>query len=160
KPFARTRGEHAQARVAVPGRAVADAAEAPAGQDDVLFEDALGAAADAEIDIADDPGTGPVRSVFAALAHRRDAGDELRLAQGAQFWRPLGAGHLAAFEKDRRADVVPAVQVFDQVIQQVVFAGRFPQVMVWVDDRPPGLERRFLGRGKPVLADRQVASGG
>ncbi len=66
EPLSGARGEHPQARVGVPGRAVADAAEAPAREDDVLFEDALGAAADAEIDIADDPGAGPRRAVFAS----------------------------------------------------------------------------------------------
>src|SRR5579862_8325829 len=81
KPLARARGEDPQARVGVPGRAVADAAEAPARQRDVLFEDALGAAADAEIDVADDPLAGARLAVFAAFAHRRDAGDKLRLAQ-------------------------------------------------------------------------------
>ena len=40
EPLAGARGEHPKARVAMPGRAVADAAEAPAREDDVLFEDA------------------------------------------------------------------------------------------------------------------------
>src|SRR6266567_5272091 len=107
----------------MPRRAVADAAKAPAGEDDVLFEDALGAAADAEINIADDPGAGVRRAVFAAFAHRRNPGDELRLAERAQFRRSLGAVHLPAFEENRRADVVPAVQVLHQIVEQVAVAG-------------------------------------
>src|SRR5438270_14026315 len=94
----RAGGEDPEARILVPGRAVPDAAETSAGQDDVLLQNALGAAADAEIDIADNAGAGARRAVFAALAHRRDAGDELRLAERAQFGRALGAVHLAAFE--------------------------------------------------------------
>src|SRR5271166_682430 len=45
-----------EARVGMPGGPVADALEAAAGDCDVLLEDALGSAADPEIDIADDPG--------------------------------------------------------------------------------------------------------
>src|SRR5208282_87339 len=118
EPFAGTRGEDPEARVGVPGGTVADAAEAPARGNDVLFENALGAAADAEIDIADDPGAGPCRAVFAALAHRRHTGDKRGLAERAQFGLPFGAVHLAAFEEHRGADVVAAAQILDQVVQQ------------------------------------------
>src|SRR6266851_10325192 len=72
EPLPGARSEHPKARVGMPGGAVADAAEAPARQDDVLFEDAPGAAADPEIDIADDPGAGPAGAVFPAFAHRRN----------------------------------------------------------------------------------------
>src|SRR4029079_11461794 len=97
---------------AVPGGAVADAAETAAGQDDVLLQDAFGAAADPEIDIADDAGAGMCRPVFAAFAHRRYAGDELRLPERAQFRRPLRTVHLAAFEEHRGADAVPLAEHF------------------------------------------------
>src|SRR5262249_32665100 len=118
EPLAGTRGEDAQARVAVPGRAVADAAEAAAGGDDMLLEDALGAAAHrAEINVADDPGAMLGRAVFAALAHRRDAGDELGFAERARLRRAVGAVHLAAFEKHGGANVVAAGGVLDQVVQ-------------------------------------------
>src|SRR5437870_3396054 len=87
QPLARTGSEDPEVRVAVPSRAVADTAKAAAGQDDVLLQDALGARADAKIDIADDAGAGARGAVFAAFAHRRHAGDELRLAERAQFRR-------------------------------------------------------------------------
>ena len=159
EPFAGARGEDPEARVGVPGGAVADAAEATARGDDVLFEDAFGAAADAEIDIADDPGAGPCRAVFAALAHRRHTGDKRRLAKRAQFGRPFGAVHLAAFEEHRGADVVAAAQILDQIVQQIAVARPVPQMMVRIDDRAIGFERGFLGGGEPVLADRQMAAG-
>ena len=158
--FAGAGGEDPEARILVPGRAVPDAAETSAGQDDVLLQNALGAAADAEIDIADNAGAGARRAVFAALAHRRDAGDELRLAERAQFGRALGAVHLAAFEKDRGADIVAAVQVFEEIMEEIAVVWTVPQVMVRVDDRPVGLERGLLRRGEPVLADRQMAGRG
>src|SRR6185312_9115742 len=156
--FARSRGEHPKTRVAVPGRAVADAAETAARGDDMLLEDAPGApAGGAQVDIADNPGAMLGRAVFAALAHRRDAGDKGRLAERARLRRPLGAVHLAAFEKDRGADVVAARRVLYEVVQQIAVAGPVPQMMVRIDDRAVRLARRLLGRGEPVLADRQMA---
>src|SRR5215472_12288348 len=119
----------------MPGGAVADAAETSARGDDMLFEDALGAATDAEVDIADDPGAGACRAVFAALAHRRHTGDKRRLAERAQFGRPLGAVHLAAFEKHRGADIVAAAEILDQVVQQIAVPRAVPQMVMRVDDR-------------------------
>src|SRR5262249_33173673 len=110
----------------MPGRTVADTAEAPTGGDDVLFEDALGTAADAEIDIADDPGPRFCRTVFAALAHCRYTGDKRGLAERAQFGRPFGAIHFAAFEEHRGADVVAATQILDQIVQQITIARPVP----------------------------------
>src|SRR6516165_11717003 len=136
----------------MPGGAVADAAEASARGDDVLLENALGAAADAEIDIADDPGAGPCRAVFAALAHRRHTGDKGGLTERSQFRRPLGAVHLAAFEKHRSADIVAAAQILDQVVQQITVARPIPQMMVRIDDRAVGFEGRLLSRSEPLLA--------
>src|SRR5207244_12567249 len=46
EPLSGPRGEDPKARVGVPGGAVTDAAKAPSREDDVLFEDALGPAAD------------------------------------------------------------------------------------------------------------------
>ena len=84
----------------------------------------------------------------------------VRLAERAQFGRPVGAIHLAAFEKHRGADVVAAAQILDQVVQQIAVARPVPQMVVRVDDRAVGFERGFLGGGEPVLADRQMAGGG
>src|SRR5205085_10385011 len=85
---------------------------------------------------------------------------ELRLAERAKFRRPLGAVHLAAFEEDRGADVMTAVQILQEIVEQIAVARAVPQVMVRVDDWPVGLERRLLRRGEPVLADRQMAGSG
>src|SRR5579883_2301144 len=132
----------------MPGRAVADAAEAAARGDDVLLKHALGAAADAQIDIADDAGAGAHGAVFAALAHRRNAGDELGLPQRAQFGRSLGAVHLAAFEKNRGADVVPAREVFEQIMEQVAIAGRSHRW--WCGS--------MIGRSGSMISSRRLSS--
>src|SRR6266478_6046605 len=86
-----------EARVAMPSGAVADAFEAAAGDCDMLLKDAFGAAADPEIDIADDASDAARVPVFSGRTHRRDAVDELGLAERLQFFRPVGAVHLAAF---------------------------------------------------------------
>jgi len=123
--------------------AVADALEAPAGDHDVLLEDTLGPAADPQIDIADDPGDAPRRSVFARCAHRRHAGDEFGLAERFQLLRPLGAVHLAAFLKAGRDDVVTAPDIRQQIREQITVARPVPHVVVWVDDRQIGLDDLF-----------------
>src|SRR5215469_11867675 len=69
------------------------------------------------------------------------------------------AVHLAAFKKDRSADIVAAAQILDQVVQQIAVARPVPQMMVRIDDRVFGFECGFLGRGEPVLTDRQIAAG-
>src|SRR5690349_10730069 len=79
-----------------------------------------GARADPKIDVADDAGAALGGAVLAAGAHRRDAGDELGLAQRAQLGLALGAVHLAAFEEHGGADVVAAADVGEQLGQQVV----------------------------------------
>jgi hypothetical protein len=52
---------------------------------------------------------------------------------------------------------VAAVQILEQVMEQVAVARPIPQMMVRIDDRPIRFERGFLRCGEPVLADRQMA---
>src|SRR6516225_5157465 len=102
----------------MPGRAVADALEAAAGAGDMLFEHALGARADPQIDIADDAGTAARGPVFARCAHRRDAVDEFGLAERLLLLRPVGPVHLPAFLEAGRDDVVPAADILEQILEQ------------------------------------------
>src|SRR5690348_11143192 len=105
-----------QARILMPSRAVADAFE-PASRDrNVLLEDAFGARADAQIDIADDAGATTCRPVFARRAHRRDAVDKFGLAERLLLLRPVGPVHLPAFLEAGRDDVVPAADIFEQIL--------------------------------------------
>src|SRR5205814_9466388 len=113
----------------------------PAPRDrDVLLEDSFGPAADPQIDIADDAGAAAGRPVFARRAHRRDAVDELGLAERLLLVRPVGAVHLAAFLETGRDDVVPAADIFEQILEQVSVTGPVPQMMVRIDDRQIRLE--------------------
>ena len=137
----------------MPGGAVADPLEAPARDRDVLFENALGAAADPQIDIADDAGDAPRLAVFAGSAHRRDAVDEFGLAERLQLLRAVGAVHLAAFLKTGRGDVVAAADIVEQILKQVAVAGPVPHVMVRVDDR------QSRARSSPPCACRASPGG-
>ncbi len=159
EPLRRAGAINLQARIIVPGGAVADALEAAARDRHVLFEDALGATADAEIDVADDAVDAFRLAVFAAGAHRRDAIDEFGLAQRLQLLRGVGAIHLAAFLKAGRDDIVAATDIVEQVLEQIAVARPVPHVMVRVDDRQIGLDDRFAALGEPVRADRRVAAG-
>ena len=67
--------------VRVPRHAVAQAAEASAGRGDLGFEQLAHARADGEVAAADDALGDAAGAVAARRAHRRDAVDELDLAQ-------------------------------------------------------------------------------
>ena len=54
----------------------------------------------------------------------------------------------------------PLFEILEQFVEQIAVARPVPQMMVRIDDRPVGLERLFLGRGEPVLADRQMTRRG
>ncbi len=159
EPLRRARAIDLEARIGVPGGAVADALEAAAGDRDVLLENALGAAADPQIDIADDAGDAPRLPVFAAGAHRRDAVDELGLTQGFQLLRAVGTVHLAAFLEAGRGDVVAAADIGQQVLEQIAVAGPVPHVMVRIDDRQIRLDDLLAPAVEPFGADRRMTAG-
>src|ERR1700746_1471208 len=134
KALRRTRAVDRKARIGVPGRAVADALEAAAGYRDMLLENALGAAANPQIDIADDAGDAARGPVLARRTHRRDAVDELGLTDRLLLLRAIGPVHFAAFFETGRDDIVTAANVFQQILEQVTVTRPVPQVMVRIDN--------------------------
>lgn len=130
--------------VLVPRHAVADAAEAPAAGPDLGFQNLAHLGAEGQVGMADDPLGDPARAVPAGRAHRRNAVDELDLADRGHLGRAILAVHRPAFEKDRGNDVVAAADVGQQFGQQVAPALRcVPEMMVRIDDRQIRLDRRF-----------------
>ena len=103
-----------------------------------------------QIDIADDAGDAARRAVFARGAHRRDAGDELGLAERFQLLRAVGAVHLAAFHEAGRDDVVAAAEIGQQILEQVAVARPVPQMMVRIDDRQIGFEDLLAALVEPI----------
>ena len=118
----------------------------------------LHAIAEREVGEADDAGRDARSAVAAAVAHRGDAGHELRLAHRPHLRRAAGAVHRVALEEHGGDDVVAGAEVGEQLVEQVAMVGPLPQVMVGVDDRQLGLEDR-LGRrlGQPRLGRRADA---
>ncbi len=149
-------GEGLQRRVVAPGRAVADAAQAAVGDRDVPLEDSLGARAEPQIDKADDAGDATRRPVFARGAHRRDAADELGLAERFELLGPVGAVHLAGLLVAGGADVVTAADIGQQLREQIAIARAVPEMMVRIDNRQIGLDDLFVALVEPVLSDRRL----
>ncbi len=147
--------------VAIPRHTVAEAAQTPAGGGDLCFEQFAHARTDAEVAAADDALGDAARSVTARRTHRRDAVDELDLAQRRHLaWAAL-AVHRAAFEEDGRDDVVSAADIGQQLGQQIAAAlRRVPEMVVRVDDRQVRLQRRFGVLRQPCLQCGVVADGG
>ena len=139
---------------------MADAAEAVAAGADVGLQHRLDPAAQRQVGMADDAGAMPGLAVDAAGAHGGDAVDELGLADRLQLLRPCGAVHRAGLHIDRRDDVVAAVGVGQQLVEQVAPAGPVPQMVVRIDDRQVGLEDRLLAAVEPLLADGKIGGGG
>ncbi len=95
-------------RIFRPRCALTDATKAAMAGRNVGAQDVLRTRALAQVDMTDDPGAGPHRTIEAAGAHRRDAIDELGFTDAAQRLRTIGTIHCTAFHIDRGDDVVPA----------------------------------------------------
>ena len=138
---------------------VAHAAEASAAGAQVRLQHGLDAIAQREIGEADDAGGDLRRAVLAAVAHRRHAGDELRLAHRPHLDGAVRAIHRVALEEHGGHDVVPGAEIGQQLVQQIAVIRPDPQVMVRVDDRQLGLEDRLgLRPRQPRLVGRADAA--
>src|SRR5215469_616283 len=110
---------------------MADAAETAAGDGDLGLQYLVYARAEREVGVADDRLGDAARAIAARGTHRRDAVDELDLADRRHLRRAVPTVHRPAFEKDRGNDVVPTTNVFEQLGQQVTPAlRRVPEMMV------------------------------
>ena len=104
----------------------------------------------------DDAGAMPGLAVDAARAHGGDAVDELGFAHGAHFDRARGARHRTRLHEDGGDDVVAALRIRQQFIEQITPVGPVPQMMVRIDDGQIGREDRLLAPIEPVLADGKI----
>ena len=144
---------------AVPGHAVAQAAQTPAGGGDLGFQQLAHARADGQVAAADDALGDAAGSVVARSTHRRDAVDELDLAQRGHLARAVLAVHRAAFKEDGRDDVVPAADIGQQFGQQIAAAmRRVPEMVVRIDDRQIRLQRRFGGALRQPRLQRGIVA--
>ncbi len=155
------RGVFSHRFVAIPCHAVTDTAQAPAGGSDLGLQQLAHARTDTEVAAANDALRDATGSEIARGTHRRDAVDELDLAQGRHLRRAALAVHRAAFEEDGRYDVVPTADIGQQFGEQVVAAlWRVPEMVVRIDDRQVRFQRRFGVLRQPCAQGRVVADSG
>ena len=119
------------------------------------FQHAPDVRARREVGIADDAGRDPGLAVETRGGHRRDTVGELHLAHILHLLRPIGAVHREMLDEHRGDDVVAAVDVVQDLVQQVALLDAslpaIPQVMVRVADREIRLERVFADECEPVV---------
>src|SRR5512145_723225 len=84
-------------RAGVPASRMTHTAEPPAAGAEMRLKYRLDAVAEGEISKAYDAGRDARRTVEAAGAHRRDAGDKLGFAHRSQLLRSISAVHRVAF---------------------------------------------------------------
>ena len=110
-----------------------------------------------QIGVADDRRRGAAWSVKPGRRRRRQSLDKLYLADRAQFRRPLRPIHRPRLYKHGRADVVAAIEVSRELVQQIALIGdafepMVPEVMVRIADRDLRFQRLFAGQRQPVVS--------
>ena len=100
--------------------------------------------------MADDGGGRSTGAVDPTGTRRRQPLDEFHLPDGTHFYWTVWAVHRACLEEHRRPDVVPAVDVGMQLVQEIPLVGQtlqpsVPKMVMGVADRELGFERGFLG---------------
>jgi hypothetical protein len=92
---------------------MAHATEPAAASPDMRLQHRLDALPKRQVGIADDPSRDARRAIAAAVAHRGDAGNKLRLADRAQLLWAVGSVHRMTLQKNRGRHLVPAAQIRD-----------------------------------------------
>ena len=158
--------------IGVVRRAVADAAEAAIAGMDMRAQHIFHGIAQPQIRVADDSGRDTHLAIDAAGRHGGDTVHEFRLAHAFERIGSAGAIHRTAFEEHGRADVVPALQVLEEFVEQIARivaddaregmigqrdrhrGGRrtIPEMMMRIDDRKIGFEDRFARHGSSLPA--------
>ena len=159
----RRRAAIADDRVGVIGTGMPHATEAAAARALQRLQHRRDALAEREVGIADDATGDASRAILAALAHCRDAGDELHLAHRLHRLRPGRAVHRVALDEDGGFDrVAGAGDVREEIVQQVALPlGALPEVMMRVDDGDVRVDHRLRRRrGQPGLIGRGDAPEG
>ena len=132
---------------------MAHAAKPAAASADLRFQHRLDPVAQCQIGGAHDTSGDPRLAVASGGAHRRDAGDELSLADHMHLRWAVRAVHRMAFLEHRRDNVVAGVEIGQQLIEQIAVAVAHPEMMARIDDRQVGVEDRLR------LSGRHASSG-
>ena len=133
----------------IPGRPQANAAEPSTASDEVCIQHRGHGIPEHQVRGAHDP-VGDTRwAIDAGSAHRGDAVDELDLADRAHGFRPVRFEHGSALDEHGRHDVMAALHIRQDLLQQIARSDacgtEVPQVMVRVTNWQVGFEG-FLDR--------------
>src|SRR5215469_10199837 len=115
------------------GRNVTDTAKPPSGRGNLPFENRIDIR-QTQICEADNPGAN-FRPAAAPVALLGDRSDEFALADRPHFLGTPSAIARTALDEHGRDDVMPGVDVREQLVEQVSAPRVIPQVMMRVDDR-------------------------
>ena len=141
---------------------MADTAKAAATRGDLRIEHGTDGAPQRQVRVAHDPRRDTRVAVEARGAHGRDAVDELDLPDDPHLLGTVLPVHRGTLDEDRRDDVVPGVDIRQEIVEQVMmdrpFVPEFPEMMVGVADRQVGLER-FLDRLVDPFLVRRINRG-
>ncbi len=135
-------------------RDLADAAKAPAGRFDLPFEHRLEVCR-SQIGKTDDPGA-DLRPGSPTIAFLGDRPDEFAFADRPHLFGTGLPVAGAALDEDGCDDVVPGIDIGQQLVEQIAAARVIPQMMVRIDDRKFGLED-VLGQFAEPFRPRQRA---
>ena len=96
-------------------------------------------------------------AVQPALTGRSQTLDELDLAYGLHLVRTAGPVHCTCLNEHGGADVVSAVHVVSEFVQQVslvrdALRAKIPEVVVRIADRKIGFEGLLFGQREPVVS--------
>src|ERR1700722_14176363 len=116
---------------------MADAAKPAASRGDMPFEHCIDIG-QAQIGEADDAGAN-LALAAAPIALLGDRPDELAFADRAHLLGTTGPITRTALDEHGRDDVMPGVDVGQEVVEQVTAARVIPEMMMRVDDRQVGL---------------------
>ena len=136
----------------VPGHGMPDAAKPVRAGGLQRLQYRLDPVRQLQIGMADDRRGGPARAIRSAGTRGGQPLDKLDLADRAQLHGSGRPVHRTRFDEDRRANVMAAIDIGDQFVQQIALVGdacgaKVPEVMVRIADRDLWLQRGFLGQG-------------
>jgi hypothetical protein len=126
-------------------------AKTPAGCSRERIEHGLDRGAEFQVRVPHGRTAEALRTERAAVAHRRNAGNEFHLACRTQRLGTGRAVHRVAFGEHARDDAMAGGRVRRELPQQIGHVTTDPQVMVRVDDRQVGQQRRLANLVEPRL---------
>ena len=144
----------------VPGHRVADAPETVGAGRLQRLQHRAHVLAQVKVGVADDGCRRLAGAIQPVVAGGRQALHELNLAHRAHFLRAAGPVHRAGLDEHGRADVVAAVDVVGQFVEQVALVRNplgavVPEVMMGVADGYFRLQGLLRGQGEPVVASER-----